>query len=183
MSKQRKYAASGGLAFTEQKDMDKLSRLAAKGWFLESFALLGYRLRKGQPQQLIYCVDYNLVDERGMADYTGLFEAGGWQRVCSKERIHIFSAPKGTRPIYSDQDTEYEKYHSSVKMMKPFLAAPLLTIILVALLLFVPSMEASAPVLKNIFLVLTAIGVILSVPVLMTYISLFIRLRSTRRTY
>ncbi|MBW7454600.1 DUF2812 domain-containing protein [Paenibacillus sepulcri] len=182
MSKRYKYMASGGLAFTEERDMDRLSRLAAKGWILESFAFLGYRLRRSEPQQLTYCVDYNQVNERDMTDYVELFEAGGWHKVCSSERIHIFSARKGTAPIYTDNDTHYEKYNSSVKMMRPLLLAPVLTLVLLALLLFVPSIDEAAVALAKTLRVLIALGAVISIPVLMTYTSLMIRLRRVNRT-
>lgn len=41
-----KYMMSGGLAFSEQKDMQKLQKNAQKGWHLSSFATLGYNLEK-----------------------------------------------------------------------------------------------------------------------------------------
>ncbi|MDI3411344.1 hypothetical protein QKW52_18370 [Bacillus sonorensis] len=44
--KQRKYIMSDGLAFSEEKDMKKLSDMASKGWVLDSFAFMGYRLKK-----------------------------------------------------------------------------------------------------------------------------------------
>ncbi|MFB5662609.1 hypothetical protein [Alteribacillus sp. HJP-4] len=36
----------GGLAFSEQDDKIKLSKMAEKGWFLDSFAPLRYCLKK-----------------------------------------------------------------------------------------------------------------------------------------
>jgi hypothetical protein len=110
MAKSKRYTISGGLAFTEQGDMDKLSRLAAKGWLLESFAFLGYTLRKGEPRQLTYCVDYNNVSPGELGNYIELFEASGWTRICSSGHFHIFSAAPGTKPIYTDNETRLEKY-------------------------------------------------------------------------
>lgn len=50
--KNTKYVTSGGLAFTEKGDMQKLSKYAKRGWLLESFAPLGYKLRKEIPRIL-----------------------------------------------------------------------------------------------------------------------------------
>ncbi|WP_042454394.1 DUF2812 domain-containing protein [Neobacillus dielmonensis] len=122
-----KYVPSGGLAFTEEQDMKKLSDYAKEGWILAGFAPLGYKLIKGTPQNLIYCVDYHKdVDE----EYFSLFEAAGWAHICSQgNEIHIFSAPAGTTPIYSDKETLMEKYEREKRQMGkwavPFLIATL----------------------------------------------------------
>ncbi|MBW7475450.1 DUF2812 domain-containing protein [Paenibacillus oenotherae] len=175
MGKQRRYIASGGLAFTENRDMNKLSRLAAKGWLLESFASFGYYVRRGEPQQLVYSVDYNKVEHDELRDYVELFEASGWTKVCSQERIHIFSAPAGTKPIYTDSDTKSEKYKSLVRLMKPMLAVPLFTVIMFALLIATQSAESSAP-LAIILKSAGILGLIPSVPILATYAFARIRL-------
>lgn len=117
-----------------------------------------------------------------MADYVELFEAGGWNKVCSSERIHIFSARKGTAPIYTDNDTKYEKYNSSINLVKPFLLAPVLTLALLALLLFIPSLESATPVLRNTLIILIALGTVISVPALMMYISFVFQLKRVNRT-
>ncbi|AKL86922.1 hypothetical protein D068_cds41460 [Bacillus atrophaeus UCMB-5137] len=113
--KQKKYMMSEGLAFSEEKDMKKLSDMASKGWVLDSFAFMGYKLKKAAPRNLIYSIDYHDVGEESLADYTEMFEAAGWERVCSSQGMHIFSAEPGTSPIYSDQSTMREKYKRSEK--------------------------------------------------------------------
>lgn len=113
--KNTKYIMSGGLAFAEERDMEKLSKYAEKGWLLERFAPLGFRLRRGQPQNLVYSVDYQVnVDE----EYDLIFEDAGWSRVCSAGgNIHIFRATAGTSPIYSDKTTTIDKYEREKKIM------------------------------------------------------------------
>ncbi|ARW08869.1 hypothetical protein S101359_03891 [Bacillus atrophaeus] len=113
--KQKKYMMSEGLAFSEEKDMKKLSDRASKGWVLDSFAFMGYKLKKAAPRNLIYSIDYHDVGEESLAEYTEMFEAAGWERVCSSQGMHIFSAEPGTSPIYSDQSTMREKYKRSEK--------------------------------------------------------------------
>ncbi|MDR4433573.1 DUF2812 domain-containing protein [Bacillus tequilensis] len=113
--KQKKYIMSEGLAFSEEKDMKRLSDLTRKGWVLESFAFMGYTLRKAEPRKLIYSIDYHDVGEESFAEYIEIFEAAGWEHVCSSQGMHIFSADPGTSPIYSDQFTMSEKYKRSEK--------------------------------------------------------------------
>jgi len=175
MARNKRYLMSGGLAFTEQGDMNKLSRLAARGWLLESFAPLGYTLRKGSPAQLDYCVDYQSVPPHELDGYTELFEAGGWTRVCSLADIHIFSAKKGTEPIYSDRDTNRQKYLRSVKNVQPLLVVPLLTLAPIVLLVLAHAADAAAWFLNTLIVLLT-VGTALSVPILMTYVASRLRL-------
>lgn len=160
--------------------MKKLSRYAAKGWLLDSFAFMGYSLRRGEPQQLTYCIDYNAVSPDELESYLGLFEASGWTRVCtSQNTIHIFSAPPGTKPIYTDSDTRKEKYKQSTKMLKPLLAVPVFTIAMLALLLLSQSLGSSV-IVDNTLKVLFSLGLIFSVPILMTYSSYLIRLNRSK---
>jgi len=65
-----------GTAFAEKKEMQKLARFVQQGWQLESFAFLGYRLRKTEPQNLIYELDYHTVHKSNMDDYVSTFAAG-----------------------------------------------------------------------------------------------------------
>lgn len=176
MAKSKRYAMSGGLAFTEHGDMNKLSRLAAKGWLLDSFAFAGYTLRKGEPRQLTYCVDYNDVSPSELDDYIELFEASGWTRVCSAGNIHVFSAAPGTKPIYTDNETRHEKYRRSVRKFQSLLVVPLLTVIAFILTQMSSFSGGEATVLENICKAVWLIGLTLSVPILMTYAAFRIRL-------
>jgi hypothetical protein len=105
-----KYIYNGGLAFSEEKDMQRLRKYAKEGWLLESPAWMGfgYKLRKDKPSDLIYNLDYRIdADE----EYFTYFEEAGWKLVCSfGDQIHIFSAPAGTKPIYSDSSSLVDKY-------------------------------------------------------------------------
>ncbi|WP_182298409.1 DUF2812 domain-containing protein [Cohnella cholangitidis] len=177
MARNKRYVSSGGLAFTEQGDMNKLSRLAAKGWLLDSFAPFGYKVRKSEPQQLIYSVDYNNVKPNEMEDYIELFEAGGWSRVCSSSNIHIFSAVPGTKPIYTDNETKVEKYKRTVRMLRPLLVIPLLTAILFVLSSLPASSTEETTALEQAFKTAGLIGLVPSLPILMTYAAYRVRLR------
>ena len=112
-----KYVMIEGLAFSEQSDMNKLSNYAKEGWLLDSIkGNMLYKLKKGEPQDIIYSVDYqyNADDE-----YFSLFKEAGWNHILtSQNSIHIFSAPTGTEPIYSDSDSEKSKYTTVIKSEK-----------------------------------------------------------------
>jgi hypothetical protein len=113
--KKIKYVPSGGLAFFEEKDMKKLSEYAKEGWILESFAVFGYKLRKGERRSIEYSLDYQ---KEADVEYFTYFEEAGWSHVCSAgNEIHLFSAPRGTKPIYSDKPTTIEKYEREKKQM------------------------------------------------------------------
>jgi len=58
-----KYVMSGGLAFSEDKDMEKLRGLSLKGWHVSDFKFMGYTLEKGESTDYIYSVDYRSLKE------------------------------------------------------------------------------------------------------------------------
>ena len=110
-----KYIFSGGLAFTEQSDMERLRELASEGWLLEKMHCLGYVLRRGRPQDIEYSLDYQ---KRPDEEYFSFFEMSGWTHVCSVgKEIHIFSAPAGTTPIHTDRLTAIDKYETQKQYM------------------------------------------------------------------
>ena len=54
-----KYVAIRGLAFSENSEMEKLSKYAREGWLLEDIVCgFFYKLRKGKPQNIVYSLDY-----------------------------------------------------------------------------------------------------------------------------
>lgn len=109
MSKREtRYVMMRGLAFSETSDMKTLQNLAQDGWQLEgiSFCIM-FRLRKAEPEQVEYSMDYR---EDADEDYFEYFRATGWEPVLSAGHIHIFKAPPGTRPLYTDSQTIWEKY-------------------------------------------------------------------------
>lgn len=121
--KRTKYVPSGGLAFNEDKELRRLEKYAGEGWILESFAFLGYQLRKVEPRKLQYNLDYQPHADK---EYFKLFEDAGWAHVCSAGcEIHIFSATLGINPIYSDKATIFDKYEREKAQVKrisfPFL--------------------------------------------------------------
>lgn len=86
-------------------------KMAKKGWLFYSFSNLGYKFKRGEPSDLIYCMDTLRVKGEDKEQYFGLFEESGWTHVSSVgDSIHFFLAPVGTKPIYTDRSTLIEKY-------------------------------------------------------------------------
>ena len=103
--KQTKYITSGGLAFSEDKDMEKLRRYSLKGWHVSDFKFMGYTLEKGEISDYIYSIDYRSLKEDEEEEYFDFFSFSGWSHIASEAYIHLFRAHPGTKPIYSDRDT------------------------------------------------------------------------------
>ncbi|PFG12405.1 DUF2812 domain-containing protein [Bacillus sp. es.036] len=137
-----KYVMSSGLAFSEEKEMAKLSEYARKGWLFEKFAFLGFVLRQGEPQNLIYSLDYQKEPDE---EYFSYFEEAGWTIVCSVgNEMHVFSAAQGTTPIYSDKESTKEKYERERQSMKK-VASPALLLTLVFIVLSMSSQNGYLP--------------------------------------
>lgn len=114
--KKTKYIMSGGLAFSEQKDMEKLSTFSRKGWHVKNFSFLGYTLEQGEPASYIYSIDYRTV-ENDLDEYYELCANAGWSLVDSQGDFHLFRAKPNTMPLYTDEETTAEKYKNSAKSM------------------------------------------------------------------
>src|SRR5699024_12355356 len=84
--------SSGGLAFTEQKDMEKLRRYSLKGWHVKKFKFMGYSLEKGESADYIYSIDYRSLKKDEDDDYYDFFTSAGWTHVTSESDIHLFRA-------------------------------------------------------------------------------------------
>lgn len=105
-----KYIMNIGLAFSEKKDLKRFEDLAAEGWLLKDLAFGGFffRLEQGEKQELSYTLD---LQKNPDSEYKDIFKHAGWKHVCSAaNRIHIFCAPKGTAPIYSEDEIGEGKY-------------------------------------------------------------------------
>lgn len=127
--KKTKYITSGGLAFSEEKDMEKLRQYSFEGWHVSDFQFMGYKLTKGEQADYIYSIDYQSVTKDEEEEYLTFFSTAGWSRVASESDIHLFRASAGTKPIYTDRDTRKEKYkQSSTSMKKLMIPLSLVTI-------------------------------------------------------
>lgn len=104
-----KYVMISGFAFSEESDMEKLRNYAREGWILEDIvAGLFYKLKRDEPKDIVYSLDYQ---SEANEEYFNLFIESGWKPVISVgNEMHIFSAQAGSNPIYSDCQSEIEKY-------------------------------------------------------------------------
>lgn len=166
--RQTKYITSGGLAFSENKDMEKLHSYSAKGWHVSNFKFMGYTLERGEAADYIYSVDYRWLDTHEEAEYFDFFSASGWSHVTSSGNIHLFLAHPGTKPIYTDRDTTAVKYENSgASMLK--LAIPL---VLLTAFVWLGVMVSAGP-LKSLFLLLAAIFSAIAFPMAGTAITTY----------
>ena len=97
---------SNGYALAEEQDIQLLEGMAAYGYALVRFTNYGfYKFEMAKPEECSYSLDYSDITPTGedFGQYKAIFEAGGWQYVCSYHTDHWFRAPKGTTPIYTDK--------------------------------------------------------------------------------
>ncbi|WP_150284302.1 DUF2812 domain-containing protein [Rummeliibacillus sp. TYF-LIM-RU47] len=121
----QKYVISGGLAFSEDKDLEKLRKYSLKGWHVNGFKFMGYTLEKGKSKDYIYTIDYRTLKKEETEEYFELFSSSGWTHISSQANIHLFRGLPGTSPIFSDRETEAEKHEHlgySIKWFVIFLA-------------------------------------------------------------
>lgn len=149
-----KYVMISGLAFSEEGDMEKLKNYASQGWILEG--IVGgffYKLRKDKPQNIVYNLDYQTETNE---EYFTIFKEAGWNLVVSIENyMHVFSAQSGTKPIYSDCESEIDKYTSiRNRTRKGTLYSLIIAIALLGLLV------VSLIVIKPIFLIILGLLII-----------------------
>ena len=157
-----KYIISGGLAFSEERDMEKLRRSSLKGWHVRDFKFMGYTLEKGESTDYIYSVDYRSLKE-DEEEYFDFFASAGWSHITSQGDIHLFRAHPNTTPIYSDRDTSGVKYENLARSMNYF-AIPC---ILVTVLAWVGAMISSGT-LHSIMSALAIIFTVIAFPTTLT---------------
>ncbi|OCA87779.1 hypothetical protein A8F94_08010 [Bacillus sp. FJAT-27225] len=179
-----KYVASGGLAFEEEKDMEKLENLARKGWTFDKFYFLGYKLKKSSPQDLQYAIDYRKEADQ---DYFAYFAEAGWRHEGSSgDYIHLFSAPKGTAPIYTDKPSILEKYENEKSSMgKAALITLLINICIAAVYSFVITLDffhTYESTIKIVFAIVQLLAVICLVFTGLPYLGYVYRVKKWRNS-
>ena len=170
-----KYMMSGGLAFTEKGDMEMLSKKAKKGWHLKSFAFMGYRLQKSTPEDVQYTVDYRSLEDGEREEYLEFFAAAGWEYVCSSYDIHIFKAPTGTKPIYSDRESATDKID---RTLRPVYAIG--KFIFPLTLLFMVMMSFLTGAIEQFSRFAFTVSLVLAIPTLMMIVALIYRKKRLR---
>lgn len=89
--RQTKYMMSGGLAFFEDKDMEKLRQFSLKGWHVSDFKFMGYTLVKGQSADYIYSIDDRSLNEEEAEEYFDFFLLLGGPILLHKEIFICFA--------------------------------------------------------------------------------------------
>ncbi|OZI10958.1 hypothetical protein CEW92_14365 [Bacillaceae bacterium SAS-127] len=166
--RQTKYIMSGGLAFSEDKDMEKLRRFSLKGWHVSDFQFMGYTLKKGESSDYIYSVDYRSLKEGEEEEYFDFFLSSGWSHIASEGDIHLFRARPNIKPIYSDRDTSAEKYESLARSVNRF-ATPS---ILITVLAWIGAM-ISSDTLQSILFAIAVIFTVIAIPTVWTVIATY----------
>lgn len=166
--RQTKYIPSGGLAFSEDEDMEKLRRFSLKGWHVSGFKFMGYTLEKGESLDYIYSIDYRLLTEDEEEEYFAFFSSAGWSHIASEANIHLFRALPGTQPIYTDRDTTVEKYKNLSDSMNK-LAIPF---VFITALVWIGAMISSG-ILQSILLGVAVILSIIALPTAWTIITTY----------
>lgn len=179
-TKQTRYIASKGLAFAEQGEMDKLSKLSEEGWMLERFSLFGFGfiVRKGAAHKRTYCLDIQHVPQKNEKEYRDIFVEGGWNYVCSAGDMHIFAAEPGTGPIHTDRTTLYEKYSKIARTSKIFALVMTLLTLLTCALMYLSDKIWNHILLYNVSAVALIPCAMLFLPSLMVYIAYSLRLKA-----
>lgn len=163
-----KYITSGGLAFAEERDMEKLRRYSLKGWHVKSFAFMGYLLEKGQSNDYIYSVDYRTLKEEEREEYVDLLASSGWTLVSSNSDIHLFRALPGTKPIYSDRETVVEKHQHLGNPLK-WIALSLLVLTAITWTGF--SLSSGVPMISFAIAAISLSAI--TIPILWTVLTIF----------
>lgn len=181
---QTKYIASGGLAFEEEKDMEKLEKLARDGWRFEKFYFMGYKLKKSSPEELQFAIDYRKGAD---SDYFAYFEEAGWKHEgTSGDYIHLFSAQKGTAPIYTDKPSILEKYENEKRSMgKAAFITLLINIVIAAVFYFfttLPMFSMNEFTIKIVFSVVQTLALIVLVFTGVPFLGYLYRVRKWRRS-
>lgn len=179
-NKQTRYIPSKGLAFAEQNEMNKLSRLSEKGWLLERFSLFGsgFIVRRGPAHKQLYCLDIQHVPQKDENEYREMFADSGWAYVCSAGDMHIFVAEPGTVPIHTDRSTLYEKYRKITRTSKIFAIVVMLLTLITCVLLYLSGQVWNLELLQNISHVSLLLCAVFFLPSLMVYIAYSLRLRA-----
>ncbi|MFD2629502.1 DUF2812 domain-containing protein [Oceanobacillus kapialis] len=166
--RQRKYMMSGGLAFAEEKDMQKLRGHSLQGWHVSGFKFMGYVLERGESTDYVYNVDTRILNEGEKEEYLELFAAAGWSHVASEAGTHLFRAQPGTKPIYSDSETVAEKHKRSGKIMNGIA----LSLITITALLWIGVLLSSETVQTSLS-VIAIISSVLSLPAVWTVLKIY----------
>lgn len=100
----------------EKKEENWLVEMSKKGWHLNNVGFMNYTFIKGEPEDIIYRLDYRFIADSEMDDYITLFEEAGWEYIPKlKGSWHYFRTRANKRhipEIYSDNTSKIKMYNS-----------------------------------------------------------------------
>jgi hypothetical protein len=174
MGNDYKYIINMGLAFDEDRLMKKLSKLAKEGWLLKEMTVSRYKLEKGEPQELIYSMDYKILDS-SKDEYFELFEFSGWKHVCTYGPFHFFAASPGTIPIYTDRESYLTKYkHTKNISVRAFIFSTL-SLLIVTMINIYAGNHFKNEAMNNILILIGMLSAGVAVPSLMMTLAYMFR--------
>ncbi len=174
----RKTILNMGLAFSEEKVLKKFSKLASEGWMLKEAKFSKYIFEKSDPDELVFNTDMRVLEtESEKEEYIEMFEVGGWNYICSINSIHYFSSKKGNVSMFTDTDTNVEKYLESISICKKAVIITL-PIVSISVLLDVLNITKDLnEVILNFQFLITLLSIALLIPSSMTFIGLKLRVK------
>lgn len=105
----RKKINMTSLAISEEKDLNRLSDQAKKGWLLQDIKIpyLSYELIESEGIDQDYLVDFN---EDVTEQYLSTYKKKGWNYVCSNGALHYFYAHINNVPFYTNIENKIKLY-------------------------------------------------------------------------
>lgn len=99
---------SGGMAFSQDRELETFSRMAARGKRLVGLGALGHgwNFEDAEPEQAVFDVAYESEPDSG---YFELFDKAGWTPVLSHGNMHVFKAAPGTPPVHTTVESQRDE--------------------------------------------------------------------------
>ena len=101
-------------AWQDEQEEAWLSEMATGGYHLEKPQLFGvYHFQVGDPGNVIYRLDYNVLGKKDRESYLQLFQDAGWEHVGDMSSWAYFRKqvqPGESSEIFSDTDSKIQKY-------------------------------------------------------------------------
>jgi hypothetical protein len=122
------------MAWQDEEEELWLRDMARAGWHLTSVQLPGiYTFERGEPQDMVYRLDFTPLSRQEFLGYVRFFEDAGWEYVGEMNRWQYFrKRPKpGEDPqIYTDAESKIAKYRRVLGSMA--FVSPVFIIIILA---------------------------------------------------
>ncbi|MBN1584414.1 MAG: DUF2812 domain-containing protein [Anaerolineae bacterium] len=98
-------------AWQDRQEEMWLESMAREGWHLKHVAFLNYTFEQGEPQNVVYCLDYR--SGKDLAEYLEFIQGAGWEYIGRMSGWHYFRLPVEagqTAEFYTDPESKIAKY-------------------------------------------------------------------------